>query len=385
MRAQWSPTERAEAEELRAAGKTHRQIARAIGKTRKAVVRFFERQREADRKWRAPVDVPDGMVAPLTTVQYNSEGEVVNEWRRLTPAQQSLFDLADKLAKRVSGKGKINRSAAIVRNAKADLLQETVIADPHLGMYAWPDETGSHSYDIKRATETVRAAVDHACGQATPGTHVIVFNGDIMHGDSRSNKTEMSGNILDMDSRWSKILEHSEECMVSSVELAAQKAGKVIVVVNPGNHDWHTAHALGRILSAYWRNSKAVTVMNNARPRKTLVWGNTLLGWAHGDRVKPADWPKVIAAEFPGDWGKTKYRYLHLGHVHHSRVCGPTLVDEQSGLTVEFLRSLCPIDAWHAESGYVGQQHGCDTFLYSKKWGMEARWFFNSERVWGHA
>jgi hypothetical protein len=249
-------------------------------------------------------------------------------------------------------------------------------------MLAWPDETGHFSFDLKRATDTVRASVSDSCERANPAVHCLVFNGDILHADSRKNQTEHSGNILDVDSRWLKVLDHAQACAVESVEIAAKKAGKVILVVNPGNHDWHSAHALGKILAAYFRNSKAVEVMTGPRPRKLIEWGNSLILWAHGDRIKPASWPQVIAAEFAQEWGRTKYRYLHLGHIHHAKGQGPLTVDEQPGLTVEFLRSLCPLDAWHSESGYVGSLHGCDTFLYSKAYGQEGRFFFNAERVW---
>lgn len=383
--------------ELRDGGLTYPAIAATLGCSYKSVERTFSRLRAADQVAEAtgnrpgysrfkakppfaPVALPEGCHAPLSTVHYDSEGNVIEEWRRIMPGQEALIRLADKLAEKV--KGKAPRLGKGPRTATADLLQETVVSDPHIGMYAWPDETGHFAYDCKTATQTVLAAVEDACTRAKPAVHVLVFNGDILHADSRRNQTELSGNVLDVDTRWSKVLEHAEAIMVDAVRLAAEQAEEVRVVVNPGNHDWHTAHALGRILAAYWRNEPRISVIHHARPRKPMIWGRNLLVWAHGDKVKPKDWAGVIAAEFAEDWGATRYRYLHLGHIHHAKSFAPVMVDEQAGLTVEYLRSLCPLDAWHAESGYVGSLHGCDSFLYSKDWGMEARWFFNSERVW---
>jgi hypothetical protein len=357
------------------------EAARELGVSRGCIRgRLREAEAEFEMTWQAPVEIPTTHYSPKTTVQYDGQGNVLQEWRRLCPISNALADITEQLCKKVEGIGRVKQKTATYQDD--NILQETVISDPHLGMMAWPDETGHFAYDIKIATQTVRAAIESACKRAMPKTHVLVFNGDIMHADNRKNATEHSGNVLDVDSRWSKVLEHAELCMVESVRIAAETAEKVILVVNPGNHDWHSAYALGRILTAYYKDCKNVEVLNTPRPRKTIVFGNVLLGWAHGDRVKAGDWAKIIPTEFPKEWGSTKYRYLHLGHVHHSKGFAPITVDEQSGLTVEYLRSLCPLDAWHAESGYIGSLHGCDSFLYHKDYGLDSRYFFNSESVW---
>ena len=60
----------------------------------------------------------------------------------------------------------------------------------------------------------------------------------------------------------------------------------------------------------------------------------------------------IIAAEFAKEWGATKYRHLKCGHVHHKKTIAPVVIDEQSGLVVEYLEALCATDAWHAGAGY---------------------------------
>ena len=84
-------------------------------------------------------------------------------------------------------------------------------------------------------------------------------------------------------------------------------------------------------------------------------------------------WPLIIAAEFAQDWGKTKYRHLKMGHVHHKKVIAPVTVDEQSGLVVEYLEALCPTDAWHAGAGFIGSQKGASAFEYHKRHGLRTR------------
>ena len=106
-----------------------------------------------------------------------------------------------------------------------------------------------------------------------------------------------------------------------------------------------------------------------------MVWGDNLLLWAHGDRIAAQKWPMIIAAEFAKQWGQTKYRHLKMGHIHHKKTIAPVIVDEQSGLVVEYLEALCATDAWHSGAGFVGSQKGASAFEYHKTEGLITRYF----------
>ena len=134
-------------------------------------------------------------------------------------------------------------------------------------------------------------------------------------------------------------------------------------------------------MKRYYNQSDNVNVIVNNRPRHVFTWGKCLIGHAHGDRVKPTEWSKIIPTEYPEQWCHTRFRYMHLGHIHKSKSLSPVEIDEQVGLVVEFLKALSSPDSWHIESGYTGTIRGADAFLYHKEYGLDTRWSIN---VGGH-
>lgn len=327
-----------------------------------------------------PVAVQDGTEWTKTTVQYNAQGIPVQEWRRLRPSAQALIELADKLAEKVGGKGRVPRHKPR-KTDTADHLLEVCLSDAHIGMYAWRPETGEAGYDVDEATRTVIAATEDITAQCRPAEILLVLNGDTMHSDNRSGTTERSGNVLDMDGRFGKVLDHTVECVTEAVRICCERAPKVTLRVIPGNHDWHMSLALARIFAAYYRGQSGIEVEQTLGPRAASIWGQCLVAHAHGDRIKATDWPALISTAYPREWGMTRFRYLRLGHVHHRNKRYPIEVLGRHGLEVEYVRALCPPDAYHSENGYLGNVRGADGFLYHKNRGQVARWSFNADQV----
>jgi hypothetical protein len=106
-----------------------------------------------------------------------------------------------------------------------------------------------------------------------------------------------------------------------------------------------------------------------------MVFGNNLLTWSHGDRIAANKWAMIIATEFAKEWGATKFRHHKMGHVHHKKSFAPVIVDEQSGLLVEYLEALAATDSWHANAGFVGSQKGASAFEYHREHGLMTRFF----------
>ena len=197
----------------------------------------------------------------------------------------------------------------------------------------------------------------------------------MMHSDNRSNQTEASGHVLDVDTRYHRVVEYLIKACKDVVQIAASIAPEVEIVVLEGNHSWHSEVWLSRVLDAYYSQCPNIKVKSDPSPRKHMVFGDNLLLWAHGDRIAAQKWPLIIAAEFAKEWGQTKYRHLKCGHIHHKKTIAPVVVDEQSGLVVEYLEALCATDAWHSGAGFVGSQKGASAFEYHKTEGLTTRYF----------
>ena len=336
------------------------------------MIRNIEQKGKAP--WLEAVPRPDHLVSPMTTVHYK-DGKVVEEWRRLCPSMQKLQDVVAGLADDVKGIGKVKTRKARKTDAN-DILFELDIFDAHVGMYADEKETLDENYDCDIASKRMVEAAEGLASRANrPHKCVLVFGGDMLHSDTRNNKTEMSGHILDVDTRYQRVVQYIIAASRDVVQIAASIAQEVELIVLSGNHSWHSEVWLAQVLSAYYANCPHVTVNLSMSPRRSLVFGQNLLVWTHGDRVAANKWAMIIAAEFAKEWGQTKFRHLKMGHVHHKKTIAPVVVDEQSGLLVEYLEALCATDAWHANAGFVGSQKGASAFEYHKEKGLISRFF----------
>jgi hypothetical protein len=293
----------------------------------------------------APVATPGSLGLTKTTVQYNANGEVIQEWRRMSPSQQLAEDVVDRLCEQVEGKaGRIKSVPDTL--AHSDIMVEIDIFDPHVGMYAEEKETLDSDYDCDIAVNRMREAVTNLASKShpyLPGKVVLVFGGDVMHSDTRSNKTEASGNALDVDSRYHRVVNYTVGVIRDCVEIAAKIAPRVDIVFIEGNHDWHSCVWMAEVTKAFYSKSPHINVVSGSSARKHMVFGENLLIWTHGDKIAPAKWPAIIAAEFYKEWGQTQFRHLKMGHIHHKKAIAPVVIDEQAGLVVEYLEALCPL------------------------------------------
>lgn len=354
---------------------SYRGAAEFLGKNRtyvRSVIKTLEAN--GDVPWRSQAPSPAHIDIKNSTVQYNADGEVVQEWRRQYPSLQLLQDVVSGLCSEVKGKGKAPKKNS--RGTKKDILFEIDIYDAHVGMYADEKETLDENYNCDIAAQRMVAATESLAGRAdSPGKCVLVFGGDMLHVDNRTNQTPGSGHVLDADSRYHRIVNYIISACTECVNIAATIAPEVEIVVLEGNHSNHSELWLGQVLKAFYSKCRNIEVKTGPSPRKHLIWGDNLLVWAHGDKVPAVKWPMIIAAEFAAEWGITKYRHLKCGHVHHKKSIAPVMIDEQSGLVVEFLEALCATDAWHANSGYIGSQKGASAFEYHKTEGLLTRHF----------
>ena len=325
--------------------------------------------------WQSAAPVPAHLTVGKTTVQYDANGNVIQEWRRQYPNLELMQSVVDGLCDQARGKGKASKIKKSART-KNDLLFEIDLFDAHVGLYADERETLDSNYNCdiaaRRMVETAEALASRA---NNPAKCVLVFGGDMLHVDDRSNRTPASGHSLDADSRYHRIVNYIIAACRECVDIAARIAPEVEVVVLEGNHSPHSELWLSRVLEAYYSRCENIRIRTDPNPRKHLIWGDNLLLWSHGDKIAAQRWAMVIAAEFAKEWGATKYRHLKCGHVHHKKTIAPVIVDEQSGLVVEYLEALCATDAWHSGAGFVGSQKGASAFEYHKSEGLLSRHF----------
>lgn len=260
--------------------------------------------------------------------------------------QESVEDLIKEFKQQAEGYAprypKFNR----VKKEGGKLL-EISIPDFHLGQLSWGKETGRQNYDVKIAYQLFIDAVEYLLEHtATYNIDRVVFpiGNDYFNVNSALNTTA-NGTPQDEDCRWQKSFTYGREMAVEAIDRIAHIAN-VDVIIIPGNHDYEKSFYLGEVLSAWYRNTDQVNVNNSPMTKKYYDYGNTLLGYIHGNKIKHTDLPLIMATDVPDKWARAKYKEFHTAHFHHKSEI------EVRQVRVSTLPSLVPVSAWTANSGY---------------------------------
>lgn len=235
---------------------------------------------------------------------------------------------------------------AIETPTEAELLTLYPIADLHAGMMAWGEETGE-DYDTKAATQRLFFWLAR-CVDVSPAsdTAVILLAGDTFHSDDQTNQTPRSRHVLDADTRQFKTLDMTIAAVAGATEYAARKHKRVVVVVLPGNHDPHAYMTALFALDQRYREHDRIEVRKKPGEWWVHQFGKVMLSAHHGDKAKAQRMAHFLADDYAPIWGRTKYRYLWTGHLHHHKS------EDIGGLQWEQLRAVTSRDAYAVSHAY---------------------------------
>lgn len=326
----------------------------------------------AARAGYAPGHFKDG-VAPgyamgKVTVQRGADGNVERTWERQSPELKSLETFMRVLEERFSESAVL--PAPLISppsGTNADLLAVYPIGDPHFGAYAYAEETGD-DYDLKIADAVHRKAIDWLVGIAPPAREALLVNlGDMLHANDSKNMTPGHGNILDVDTRYEKVMVVAVDMMIHATYRLLEKHEKVTVWNVRGNHDPEAHFAIALAMRHHFRDNPRVSI--NTKPADYLYYrfDKNLIGSHHGHGAKGADLPLLMATDRAQDWGETEHRVWLCGHVHHRSL------REMSGCEVETFSTLAGKDAWHAQKGYRSKR-GASMIVYHATDGEAVRY-----------
>ena len=290
-----------------------------------------------------PFEAPLGFT-PKKVTYHVKDGNVVQSWPRFSPDDKSPEEIAEVIKAALDGYEPPPRQMTPAPAAYDERLANVfLVPDGHMGALAWDEETGTGNWDVKTATRTIKNAMARLVANSPEAEQGVVLGlGDNSHTDGYKNVTPQSGHFLDVDGRYPRVLKATTECFLDATELALLKHERVLVRVLPGNHDPTTAIGVAHALALYFHNEPRVTVDDSASPFWWWEWGSTLVGATHGDKAKMKDLPIMMASRNPEAWGRTTFRYVYTGHVHHQSAM------EIGGVIVESFRSPAAPDAFNA-------------------------------------
>lgn len=335
-----------------------RQTARSLGINERAVYRR-RRRIEARRG-----EIPSGTDVHGTSTLYDADGNVVLNWvkRKHDNQERLLKETAEilkhdlpQLPRRKENKKYINHLMAVYP-----------MGDPHCGMYSYAAETGQ-DFDLNIFERDLLGAMDHLVRSAPACDRAIIINlGDWFHADNLEGITTKSGNILDMDTRMSKVVRVGVNTLRRCIESALTKHRTVELINSIGNHDTMLSIVLSVMFMHIYEKEPRVIIHDQPTPRHYIQHGKVLIGTVHGDKTKDPLLPGIMAAERPELWGQTRHRYFYRGHHHHDDR------KEYNGCIVEQFRTLAAHDAYAAGRGFLaGRDMKC--IVHHKEYGEVSR------------
>lgn len=255
-----------------------------------------------------------------------------------------------------------------------NLLNCYVITDYHMGMLAWHEECGE-DWDLKLAEDLVIRWFAQAI-QLSPNADTAVFAqlSDFLHFDGMDAVTPASKHLLDVDTRFAKLVRSSIRVLRTVIDMLLAKHQKLHVIMADANHDPVSQIWLREWFSAMYENEPRVTVDTSPSPYNVYEFGKVVLFFHHGHKRKVANVSEVFAGKFREIFGRTKHAYAHMGHLHHIDV------KENNLMIVEQHRTLAPSDAYAARGGWLTGRDA-KVISYDKRYGEVSRLTINSDML----
>jgi hypothetical protein len=321
-------------------------------------------------------EMPEGLALKGVTALVDAEGRLIHKHvmaRADSQAQRVALDAMVAALKEDLPRVTMMQPPASVHE---DLLNFYGVTDNHFGMLSWREETGA-DYDLRIAEQLFLDWFAAAIAQS-PQAHTAVFGqiGDLMHHDSMESVTPAHRHVLDADSRLQKVIRVVIRCMRQVVDMLLQKHQQVHVIMASGNHDPASSAWLREMFATIYENEPRVSVDNSPSLYYAYEWGDTALFLHHGHKRNVSNVDVTFAGMFRELFGRSKFAYAHIGHLHSDE-------GRKSGLMyVERHETLAAPDAYAAGGGWLSGR-SAKVITYSKKYGEVGRHTLRPEMVAG--
>jgi hypothetical protein len=317
---------------------------------------------------------PEPFVVRGVSTYYNAEGKASGQWvkTRLSDAklQEIMLETVEAMKEEIPRVTMLQPPPL----GNENLLNCYVITDYHMGMLAWHEECGE-DWDLKLAEELVVkwfAQAIHLSPNADTG--VFAQLSDFLHFDGMDAVTPASKHLLDVDTRFAKLVRSSIRVLRTIIDMLLAKHQKLHVIMADANHDPVSQIWLREWFSAMYENEPRVTVDKSPSPYNVYEFGKVVLFFHHGHKRKVANVSEVFAGKFREIFGRTKHAYAHMGHLHHIDV------KENNLMIVEQHRTLAPSDAYAARGGWLTGRDA-KVISYDKRYGEVSRLTINSDML----
>lgn len=358
-------------DEIRAAldGRTVAEAAQILGMHERNV--YTHKARLARQGWSPEHDmtksVPDGFRLKGTSTLYDEDGKAKLQWVKTTIDQERQAEIMKEAIKGMADE--IPKALPVPFTGgplDGDLLNCYVITDFHLGALSWKPETGADwNMDIAERTlvEWFRMAIAQSPNAETA---LLAQISDLLHWDGFDAVTPASKHLLDADTRFPKLVRVAIRVLRQIVGMLLAKHQKLHIIMADANHDPVSQVWLREWLSVLYEDEPRVTVDTSPSPYNAYEFGSVAVFTHHGHKRKVTNVSEVFAAKFREMFGRTKYAYVHMGHLHSVDM------KENNLMIVEQHRTLAAPDAYAARGGWISGRDA-KVITYHKSYGEVGR------------
>lgn len=250
---------------------------------------------------------------------------------------------------------------------------EVDIGDLHVGAFSWEEETGENSdYKIiEGKTKEVVAKIKNLIEiDSRINTLYLVFGGDVLHVDNAEGTTS-GGTQVQLDGRVKKMIRVAYR-ILSYIIIELAIVPNVSIKVLEGNHSRTLEFAVFEGLKMIFENNKHIDFDNSPMARKAFMYGNNLVGLAHGDlpNKKHLQW---LQLDFREMWGKAKYAEIHLFHLHKE-----DSETTEGGITIRRNPTIKPTDHYEYFNAFIGADKKIACYIWDKEGGLDSIRYFRS-------
>ena len=242
--------------------------------------------------------------------------------------------------------------------------------DLHYGKYGWEKEVGeTYNREIAEKlllehTEDLLSEVNHYPIEK----FIVPVGSDYFHFDTVRGTTT-NGTPQDCDGTLVQIMFEGSYLMIKFIDMLRQVA-PVEVPMAAGNHDRVLSNSLLLFLQGYYREADDVEVTSNLKLRQYVQYGDTVMGFTHGDGPKMSALPGLMVNESGLTFGPNTNKVWFTGHLHFEKVV------EMQKTKIYQMPSLSGTDRWHHLKGYKSVRGMC-AYLVTKDKGVRHNIFSN--------
>lgn len=310
--------------------------------------------------------VPDGFRVKGVSTFYDQDGKPRGQWVKSQVDAERQSEILREACEAMAETLPREPPTQAPEHGNANLLNCYVITDFHLGALSWREEAGA-DWDIAIAERAIINWFKQAIAQSPDAeTAVLAQLSDFLHADGIEALTPASKHLLDVDTRFAKVVRAAIRILRTVVRMLLDKHPRLHIIMADANHDPVSQIWLREWFATIYEDEPRVTVDRSPSPYNAFEFGKVALFFHHGHKRKVSNVSEVFAAQFRELFGRTQYAYAHMGHLHSIDV------RENNLMIVEQHRTLTAPDAYAARGGWLSGRDA-KVITYHRDFGEVSR------------